>query len=1127
LKIELLEDRYVPATIVVTSLADVALGAAHTGVTLRDAIQAANTNQSVNGSTAGSPGADTITFAPALIASCTPTNSCRISLGSTLGQLPSITEPLTIQAPGSASVTIDAQGHSRIFDIAAMPPTAGDVTLDGLTLTGGKTTGSAPSNDFTYFGGAIRSLSGGMLTLRNCTLTGNAVQGANSGGGAVFTGAGALTLDHSTLQGNSAAFRGGAIYAGSGAVTLTDSIVSGNFTQGGIANGGGIFVDTAPLTVQDSTVSGNHTTLNGARGGGIFVRGPANNPNGTSPTPLDVKVTGSTVTGNYTQGDHASGGGIYVLRNTTLTITGSTVSGNYTKGTDAPGGGLTVQSGTLALTESTVSGNHTQDFRSPGGGLAVQSGTLTATGSTISGNHTYGEGTGGSGIFAHAEATLTNSTISGNTSRDGSGAGIYATGNLTLNNSTVSGNTTGAIAVGAGGGGISFQNGTLTLLSSIVAGNSAAVAINNRHVPDVNNYLGFPVNASYSLVGDATGSGLTPTNGLTPDGTGNLIGSDTAPIDPMLGQLADNGGPTQTMALSPLSPAVDHGANPHGLTTDQRGLPFVRVSGAKADMGAFEVQPRVALVVTSAADRLDPTFDPSNLTLRDAVALADVNRGGGDTITFASNLSGVPIRLSQGQLPITEGVTIQGLGAAATCAASNTCIDAQGQSRIFDVSESAGAVTLDGLTLTGGQAAVEGGGAVRLEAGVDLTIQNSTLSGNSSQGPGGAIAAPYGRVFVKYSTLADNSTTGPSARGGALFARGLASVTNSTVARNSTHGAGASGGGIFAAAEADVIDSTLSGNFTTGASANGGGIATAINLYGPSGGAFVENSTVAGNSTQGPGSVGGGVASVKFVTVRSSIVAGNHDSGSNPDLKGGIGSPIVTNSLIGNNTGTGLAATGSGQTPGTNGNFIGSAASPVDPMLGLLANNGGPTQTMALMSGSPAIDHGANPLGLASDQRGGLFARVYGPQADMGAFEVQPPPRLIRWPPPTFPLGALSATRQFAPLFRVAASAPASTPLPPPAASAQDQPTAAAAQLVAPPVRIVLRLRRVDRRRRLVAVVASPQGLPPRVLASPFQRPWYRSVVAAVADLDGDGIADAVVFTARAGRRKVTAVVRL
>jgi Ca2+-binding RTX toxin-like protein len=137
----------------------------------------------------------------------------------------------------------------------------------------------------------------------------------------------------------------------------------------------------------------------------------------------------------------------------------------------------------------------------------------------------------------------------------------------------------------------------------------------------------------------------------------------------------------------------------------------------------------------------------------------------------------------------------------------------------------------------------------------------------------------------------------------------------------------------------------------------------------------VDNSVRSGKG----GGISGGSGPI---VLNSTILAGNSDSGSTPDLAPPV-SVTVRSSLIGNNTGTGLAA----GFPDANGNLIGSAANPIDPRLGLLADNGGPTQTLALLADSPAIDAGSNPLNLTTDQRG--QSRQIGAAVDIGAFEVQ------------------------------------------------------------------------------------------------------------------------------------------
>jgi hypothetical protein len=111
-------------------------------------------------------------------------------------------------------------------------------------------------------------------------------------------------------------------------------------------------------------------------------------------------------------------------------------------------------------------------------------------------------------------------------------------------------------------------------------------------------------------------------------------------------------------------------------------------------------------------------------------------------------------------------------------------------------------------------------------------------------------------------------------------------------------------------------------------------------------------------------------------------------SGDGPDLfiDSVAGSTLAAHfSLIGNNDGTSLAAAPVG-TPDANGNLVGTPAHPIDPRLGPLANNGGPTQTMALLHGSPAVNSGGT-TSLQFDQRGAPYARVVGGKLDMGAFE--------------------------------------------------------------------------------------------------------------------------------------------
>ena len=126
-------------------------------------------------------------------------------------------------------------------------------------------------------------------------------------------------------------------------------------------------------------------------------------------------------------------------------------------------------------------------------------------------------------------------------------------------------------------------------------------------------------------------------------------------------------------------------------------------------------------------------------------------------------------------------------------------------------------------------------------------------------------------------------------------------------------------------------------------------------------------------------------------SIASTIIAGNVD---NTHTAPDVFAVALSHSLIGDNTGSGLTEAPVGA-PNTNGSLIGGPTHGViDAKLGSLANNGGLTQTCALLAGSPAIDTGSNPASLAYDQRGAGYPRVSPPggQADMGAYETSPFP---------------------------------------------------------------------------------------------------------------------------------------
>jgi hypothetical protein len=239
------------------------------------------------------------------------------------------------------------------------------------------------------------------------------------------------------------------------------------------------------------------------------------------------------------------------------------------------------------------------DTATSGGGGVSNLGNMTLDGVFVTGNHTTGSG---GGIRSIGTLTVQNSTVSGNTAHNLGGGIEQAGGTLTVRNSTVTGNTAGG---GTGpsprGGGIDAAGNTNTIESSTVSGNSAPSGANlflpaGRTTSIRNTIVSNPLGGGQNC----GGTGVWGSQGFNLESASTCAfaqPTDQANTDPALGALADNGGPTRTMAIVPGSPAVDTGSSA-GLTTDQRGLarpvdnPFVANApgGDGADVGAYEVQ---------------------------------------------------------------------------------------------------------------------------------------------------------------------------------------------------------------------------------------------------------------------------------------------------------------------------------------------------------------------------------------------------------------------------------------------------------------------------------------------------------------------------------------------------------
>lgn len=462
-----------------------------------------------------------------------------------------------------------------------------------------------------------------------------------------------------------------------------------------------------------------------------------------------------------------------------------------------------------------------------------------------------------------------------------------------------------------------------------------------------------------------------------------------------------------------------------------------------------ELEARHVLAVFTVTNLTDAAVAPSG-SLRDAINQANATAGA-DTIQFASGLTGtLPLAAGAGNLSITDPLTIIGPGAA------NLTIDATAAtSRVFNISDTAGNVTIKALTLTkGNPGGGNNGGAIFSESVGTLTVSDSVITGNQADQGGGIYAT--GDLNVLNSTIGGAGALKNQAiagYGGGIYGLGNISITSSTISGNT---ASQKGGGIYALGTVNILNSTIGGLTTADgnvANGNGGGIfgqsvtvqssaVTGNTSHNRGGGIYskgmlsVQNSTLSGNSADDSGGGiygfnvtltdatianntanadsgvagnGGGAFVSNSFKMQNSIVAGNSTLVLNtfPDLNIPSGNASkVKFSLIANNTGLPAGAqftvTGPAGAPNSAGNIIGQPGGANAIALtdvfgaggGTLAANGGPTNTIALLAGSIAINKGSNALLVMSgngDQRGLPFNRVSptGGSVDMGAFEFQ------------------------------------------------------------------------------------------------------------------------------------------
>ena len=662
-------------------------------------------------------------------------------------------------------------------------------------------------------------------------------------------------------------------------------------------------------------------------------------------------------------------------------------------------------------------------FEAFGGGIYNSGTLLLLQNCTISGNHA---GAGGGIYNADATADLTNCTISGN-----SGGGIWNQnpfassrgGTVHLTNCTLSGNT---IAAQAGAAINNLNTGGTSNQSRV---DLTGCTLNSNGIYDLSDHFYSQVTLrscilnQCPLLSEKTNGG---TGGIfsfgynlsNDDGSGKLTqATDQVSIDPGLDPLGlqNNGGPTQTIALTWGSAAIDKGKS-FGATTDQRGVtrPYDNPSIANAsggdgsDIGAYEVgqgvdpvQGGTGFVVTTTDDHDDGVCGGADCTLREAVARANTVPGQ-SPIGFAHTLTGA-ITLTQGEIAVTDSITITGIPIGT--------ISGNGASRIFNFS--GGSSSLFGLTIRDGFNQINNflgqtntGGGIYNSATLGVYgcsfINNRVVGGlnggaaNGGKGEGGAIynsgtLLVDGSVFSQSNQASGGgggngnfghggvpSGSGGAGQGGAIFndTTGSLGLTNSTFNQNMANGGNGGSGG------------PLGGN---GGKGDGGAI---YNL----GAMTVKSATITGNSGSGGaagtgttnGVVGAGsggvIAGGGTTTVANTIVAGNTGNNGGAQDVGGAFTSSGYNLIGIGDFSTGFNAIG---------DQVGTTAAPINALLGPLQNNGGATSTMLPQTGSPALDRGF-AFGLTNDQRGrsrpfddpAILNAPSGDGSDVGAVEI-------------------------------------------------------------------------------------------------------------------------------------------
>ena len=440
-------------------------------------------------------------------------------------------------------------------------------------------------------GAPVFFISNAEVSLNNLKISSGFSENFNGGGISIINST--VNIDNSEITSNMAP-SGGGISAVDSIVNINDSVITRNTSSFG--DGGGIDATNSKVSLNNSVVSDNYASF---RGGGIQLFGEGGYLN----------LSNSTVSNNTAE--RGSGGGVGVVFSN-FSAQSSTFADNSS---GLGGAGIDISESQVNLNDIKVSSNS-------GNGLRVSgvSSSVEVSNSEISDNS--GLSAGGVSVASRGQMSVSNTTVSGNSSStDGGGFRVVSGAHLTLNSVTISGNS----ADKRGGGIEAITGGIVDLINSTVSGNSASsgggiqVGAYSSYVPvgrvNLSNttlsdnsadrgggiLLNYDGEASFSnsIVANSTGGDCVNDSSVPVTASpANIIadgGCNTGAlsIDPLLRPLANNGGPTQTHALVASSPAINAGIGLGATESDQRGVPALGIR----DLGAFEYRLTIAPIV--------------------------------------------------------------------------------------------------------------------------------------------------------------------------------------------------------------------------------------------------------------------------------------------------------------------------------------------------------------------------------------------------------------------------------------------------------------------------------------------------------------------------------------------------